>query len=179
MKNERLIYSLCCPVTDEIHYVGKSTQGMRRPMQHLKESHSKKVIEWVEDLKLLNHVPKIKILEYVPLTEDLEEREKYWIQKSLNNGNLLLNDNSVTPLLINPNLDQIIGDSNNNTNLVIARFFKEKRKKVNLKQEEFAEKAGVALTVVRKVEQGKTNISLDGLLQMLRMFGCTIDIKKI
>lgn len=179
MKSERLVYSLCCPVTNEIHYVGKSTQGMRRPMQHLKESHSKKVIEWVEDLKLLNHVPKIRILEYVLPDEDLEEREKYWIQKILNSGDLLLNDISVTPLLINPKLDEIIGDVEDDTALVFARFFKERRKSVDLNQEDFASKAGVALTVVRKIEQEKTNISLDGLLQMLKMFGCTITIKKI
>jgi len=31
---------------------------------------------------------------------------------------------------------------------------------VNLTQEEFADRAGVALTVVRKIEQGKENLSL-------------------
>jgi transcriptional regulator with XRE-family HTH domain len=34
-------------------------------------------------------------------------------------------------------------------------FVKERRKAVKLTQEEFAERAGVALTVVRKIEQGK------------------------
>ena len=33
----------------------------------------------------------------------------------------------------------------------LADFVKEKRKEVNLTQEEFAERAGVALTVVRKI----------------------------
>jgi y4mF family transcriptional regulator len=53
----------------------------------------------------------------------------------------------------------------------IARFVKEKRKSVKLTQEEFAEKAGVALTVVRKIEQGKENLNLDKVNQVLRMFG--------
>ncbi len=41
----------------------------------------------------------------------------------------------------------------------LASFVKERRKSVNLTQEEeFAERAGVALTVTRKMEQGKTNL---------------------
>ncbi len=53
----------------------------------------------------------------------------------------------------------------------LAEFVKERRKEVNLTQEEFAERAGVALTVVRKVEQGKTNLNMDKVNLVLRMFG--------
>ena len=53
----------------------------------------------------------------------------------------------------------------------LAEFVKERRKAVNLTQEEFAERAGVALTVVRKIEQGKTNLNLDKVNLVLRMFG--------
>ncbi|EMY82313.1 lambda repressor-like DNA-binding protein [Psychroflexus gondwanensis ACAM 44] len=53
----------------------------------------------------------------------------------------------------------------------LSEFVKERRKKVNLTQEEFAERAGVALTVVRKIEQGKTNMNLDKVNLVLRMFG--------
>ena len=42
----------------------------------------------------------------------------------------------------------------------LAQFTKDKRKEANLTQQEFAERAGVALTVVRKIEQGKENLSL-------------------
>jgi predicted transcriptional regulator len=38
-------------------------------------------------------------------------------------------------------------------------------------QEEFAEKAGVALTVIRKIEQGKENLSLIKVNQVLSLFG--------
>lgn len=34
----------------------------------------------------------------------------------------------------------------------LAEFVKERRKEVNLTQEELAERAGVALTVLRKIE---------------------------
>ena len=55
--------------------------------------------------------------------------------------------------------------------MLLAKFVKERRKEVNLTQEEFAERAGVALTVVRKIEQGKTNLNLDKVNLVLRMFG--------
>lgn len=53
----------------------------------------------------------------------------------------------------------------------LANFVKQKRKDANLTQEEFAERAGVALTVVRKIEQGKENLSLAKVNQVLLMFG--------
>ena len=53
----------------------------------------------------------------------------------------------------------------------LAEFVKIRRKKLNLTQEEFAEKAGVALTVIRKIEQGKENLSVSKVNQVLQMFG--------
>jgi len=53
----------------------------------------------------------------------------------------------------------------------LSDFVKQRRKEVNLTQEEFAERAGVALTVVRKIEQGKTNMNLDKVNLVLGMFG--------
>ncbi len=53
----------------------------------------------------------------------------------------------------------------------LAEFVKERRKEVNLTQQEFAERAGVALTVIRKIEQGKTNLNMDKVNLVLNMFG--------
>jgi len=53
----------------------------------------------------------------------------------------------------------------------LAEFVRDRRKEVNLTQEEFAERAGVALTVIRKIEQGKTNLNLDKVNLVLQMFG--------
>ncbi len=53
----------------------------------------------------------------------------------------------------------------------LSDFVKTKRKQLGLTQEEFAEKAGVALTVIRKIEQGKENLSLTKVNQVLHMFG--------
>ena len=53
----------------------------------------------------------------------------------------------------------------------ISSFVKTRRKQLKLTQEEFATRAGVALTVVRKIEQGKENLSLSKVNQVLKMFG--------
>lgn len=53
----------------------------------------------------------------------------------------------------------------------LSNFVKQKRKEANLTQEEFADRTGVALTVIRKIEQGKDNLSLAKVNQVLLMFG--------
>lgn len=53
----------------------------------------------------------------------------------------------------------------------LSEFVKERRKFMDLTQVEFAEKAGVGLTVIRKIEQGKENLSLMKVNQVLLMFG--------
>lgn len=53
----------------------------------------------------------------------------------------------------------------------LAQFVKQKRKEASLTQEDFALKAGVALTVIRKIEQGKGNLNLEKANQVLKMFG--------
>jgi y4mF family transcriptional regulator len=53
----------------------------------------------------------------------------------------------------------------------LAEFVKERRKEVKLTQKEFAERTGVALTVIRKIEQGQTNLSMDKVNIVLKMFG--------
>ena len=58
--------------------------------------------------------------------------------------------------------------------ITLADFVKEKRKEVKLTQEQFAERAGVALTVIRKIEQGKENLNLEKVNQVLKMFGHTL-----
>jgi y4mF family transcriptional regulator len=53
----------------------------------------------------------------------------------------------------------------------LADFVKERRKTADLTQEQFAERSGIALTVIRKIEQGKTNLNMDKVNHVLRMFG--------
>jgi y4mF family transcriptional regulator len=53
----------------------------------------------------------------------------------------------------------------------LSEFVKTRRKQLSLTQEALAEKAGVALTVIRKIEQEKENLSLSKVNQVLMMFG--------
>ena len=176
---ERLIYGLKCPVTNRMHYIGKSTQGMRRPMQHLHESHSIKIQEWVSDLKVLGDKPKIVVLQEVGEGEDIDITERVWISKYLDRGATLLNENLVIAATIRTDLDDLINTDYNSDYEAIGRFVSTRRKDLSLTQEQFAERMGIALTVVRKIEQGKSNVNLTSLLEILSVFNHTITIKKI
>lgn len=54
---------------------------------------------------------------------------------------------------------------------LLSDFLKLKRRQLGFTQEDLAEKAGVALTVVRKIEQGKENLNLAKVNQILQLFG--------
>jgi len=56
----------------------------------------------------------------------------------------------------------------------LQQFLKEKRKQSGYTQAEFAERAGVALTVIRKIEQGKGNLNMETVNHVLLMFGHTL-----
>lgn len=56
----------------------------------------------------------------------------------------------------------------------LKTFLKEKRKLAGLTQLEFAERAGVALTVIRKIEKGKGNLQLEKVNHVMLMFGHTL-----
>lgn len=53
----------------------------------------------------------------------------------------------------------------------LPEFVKRRRKQTAMSQQEFAERAGVALTVLRKIEQGKGSLHLEKVNQVLKMFG--------
>lgn len=64
----------------------------------------------------------------------------------------------------------------------LSEFVKKRRKEVGLTQEEFADRSGVALTVIRKIEQGKINLNMDKVNSVLAMFGhklAPVDIKDL
>lgn len=61
----------------------------------------------------------------------------------------------------------------------LSNFVKTRRKQLGYTQEEFAEKAGVALTVIRKIEQDKKNLSLSKVNHVLQMFGHVVGPVKL
>lgn len=164
----RIIYALKCPFTEDIHHIGMSERGIVRPKQHISKSHSHKIQKWVSDLKLIGSEPVIKIIEHVSDFTNIFEREAFYIRKYLEQGCVLLNKNNTKSIIVNK------PKTNKNE---LSSFVKSKRLKTGLTQIEFSEKSGVALTVIRKIEQGKTNINLQSLITVLNMFGHTLSLK--
>ena len=149
----KIIYALKCPFTKEIQYVGKSTSGIVRPLSHMWKSHSDKI--------------------------NIDEREQYYIKKHLSKGNTLLNSRLYSASLVTEKFEKHLSKNSEPNIDVVSQFIKTRRKQVGLTQKEFAERTGVALTVVRKIEQGNISINLSGLLNILAMFGHTINVSKI
>ncbi len=52
------------------------------------------------------------------------------------------------------------------------------RKKNGLTQIEFAKRAGVGLRFLRELEQGKTTVRVDKLMQVLNFLGYHLDLRK-
>jgi y4mF family transcriptional regulator len=53
----------------------------------------------------------------------------------------------------------------------LSVFTKEKRKLLNLTQQDLADKAGVGLRFIRDLEQGKSSLRMDKVNQVLNLFG--------
>ncbi len=154
---------------------------MRRPMQHLHESHSKEIREWVKDIGIIGYTPKIEILEDDIDPEYLNEREVYWIRKCIDDGCDLLNKQYNTYQNTIKTLDNVIQELPETQTVVkdISVELKALRRRVRWTQEEFAERMGIALTVVRKIEQGKNELSFSKLEWLMNSIGFKFEIKKI
>ena len=61
----------------------------------------------------------------------------------------------------------------------IPSFVKERRKQLRLTQPELAMRAGVGLRFVRELEQGKKNLRLDKVNQVLALFGAEVGVVSI
>lgn len=174
---KRLIYALQCPFTNDVHYIGKTTQGMIRPLSHLSASHSNKINEWVDNLKRLDYKPNILILEILSEIDDIDIKERFWISKYLDNGAFLLNSNLISSTLINSKLDEILIDTYTHPTNSISTFIKGKRKLHGFTQEELSHKSGVGLRFIRELEQGhKINLNINKIQEILNLFGCTLEV---
>ena len=183
MTTNNLIYALRCPFTDEIHYVGKTTQGLRRPMQHLTKSHSIKIREWVNDISELGYTPKIDVLEKDIDIDELDNCEKFWIGKCLDDNCILLNSNLVgyNDVIKYKSFNKEIVSSDLKNELIssISVLIKSRRRAAKLSQEEFAIRTGFGLVWIRKVEQKCDNVRLTYLIKMLSIIGYKLVLQKI
>jgi y4mF family transcriptional regulator len=60
----------------------------------------------------------------------------------------------------------------------IALQIKELRKKIDITQVEFANRAGVGLRFLRELEQKKMTVRIDKLIQVLDFLGYHLELKK-
>ncbi len=71
--------------------------------------------------------------------------------------------------------------SQNNSNLYIINIssqIKKLRKNIGLTQVEFAKRAGVGLRFLRELENGKTTVRMDKLMQVLDFLGFHLELKR-
>ena len=176
MKN--CIYALRCPITNEIHYVGKSTRGVFRPLQHISKSHSDKIREWVDELKIIGYKPIISILEECESPDFLDDKELFWISKCIKDGCVLLNKSLVTPATILVKIQNGEPEPEKNFPELFKTFLKNKRKSVKLTQREMADKMGFGLRWLREAEQGEISLMLPYVIKALNFWGYTLTIKR-
>lgn len=91
MSENNLIYGLRDPRNDVYRYVGKTTIGYGRPLQHLIRSHNELVNAWVSELSHIGMVPFVDVLEENIDLADLSTRELYYISKYSDVGIPLFN----------------------------------------------------------------------------------------
>lgn len=169
--NSNLIYSLYCPINNVPVYVGKSSVGTIRPFEHIKEkSHSKKVNEWVANLKKCGVQPILLILESDFKEEYMDSKEQYWIHRMLNDGHILLNQINVSPVFFA--VKEFDREIEQDFLSEVRMFIKAQRKTHKLTQQELAAKAGVGLRFLRELEQGaKSNFNTESIHKILKLFG--------
>jgi group I intron endonuclease len=85
------IYSLRCPLDNQIKYIGLTSNFNKRKSQHRcfseKMSKNSRYNNWKDKLKSLNQRPIVEIIEMVDRS-DLSEREIYWISEFKKNFDL-------------------------------------------------------------------------------------------
>lgn len=156
-----IIYGLRDPRNDVYQYIGKSSVGTKRELQHLTQSHSEKVNEWVKKLGEDWQYPLVDVIEEVENVEDLSEREKYWINHYYD-----INPNLLNILSLDHPLQNIRSEEDEKNFYFLSKIIqgipeilKKERLYRNLTQEELAKEMGAARSTVSLCERGK-NVSL-------------------
>ena len=164
-----IIYGLRDPRNDTYSYIGKSTVGNKRALSHLKISHSKRVNEWVEDLRQKRFEPLVDIIETVDDINMLAEREKYWVKHYFEINPFLLNS-QLKPRNIN-----LVVTAEERKDLEVLKtvlpnlhhLLKKERKVRKISQQEMAEKAGISLGTLKNLEQNRSHVGIEFFLHYI------------
>lgn len=87
----KYIYGLACPVSNEVRYIGQTSDPIRRFNEHLIDKTDCSKARWVRSLVELDLRPSLIVLEVVADDDNLQ-REANWIAFGINQGWRLTND---------------------------------------------------------------------------------------
>lgn len=80
MDRHRIVYGLIDPASDELRYVGKSINGMRRAKVHVYRKNEKGHCgNWVRSLRAQGLRPDILVIETLETDVELDDAERFWI----------------------------------------------------------------------------------------------------
>jgi DNA-binding XRE family transcriptional regulator len=166
MKN--IIYGLSDPRNDVYYYIGKSTVGNDRALQHLLKSHNQMVNEWVEELKKEWLYPNVYIIEEVDDINMLPEREKHWINYYYNINPTLFNIMPIKKTLENQRTSDDEEKFNELTRIIfdIPNIVKKERLARKLTQGDISRLIGISRSTISLLEKGE-NVTIDVIKKYL------------
>ncbi len=87
------IYSLSCPITNDVKYIGQTTDLKTRYYHHVNKIENNKKSKWIQELKHKNLKPKLNVLDIVENKKEALRIESEIIRDSISKGVSLLNSN--------------------------------------------------------------------------------------
>lgn len=174
-----LIYGLRDPRNDVYKYIGKTTIGHERPLQHLTKSHNHFVNQWVEELSKLGSAPYVDIIERdIPL-EELAEKEKYYITyysdlygELFNSGKHIVESISKPSILDHKHIDSALLTLFNP-----GEVYKMLKVSTGFCDDTIGHMLNIGRKTVGKLKSGDTTITLDTVVRML--FFVKYDIQEL
>ena len=177
-----IIYGLRCPKTDDYRYIGKSSSGLQRAQAHLTYSHNESVNHWVAELREQGFCPLIDVLEECK-EEDLQIKEKFWIQFYTAKGcklmNLIFYRGAAIEKLerdiadAQKELEQVLNKVIETTNEIstLGGFVKNRRRILRITQVDLAEMAGITSRTLSEIELNNANPSYYTIEMLLDILG--------
>jgi DNA-binding XRE family transcriptional regulator len=167
-----LVYGLRDGRNDAYFYIGKTTVGIKRPLNHLKKSHNPLVEELIKEIESSKNQVYIDVIEDNIDLVELSNRESFWIDYYSQIFNLLnmncvhkeINDKYLK--IQNINIDETLSFLNllNDAQNIVSN----KRKHLRVTQEYLAKESGLNRSTICQIEKGH-NISITSLIKVLNV----------
>lgn len=155
---------------------------MQRAKAHLTYSHNESVNHWVAELREQGLCPLIDVIEECS-EEDLQIKERFWIQYFTDKGCKLMNfvlykgaaiekleqDIAEAQRELDAILNKVVNDINELQ--TISGFIKNIRKMRRLTQQDLAEMVGITSKTLSNIELGQANPSYSTIEKLLDVLG--------